>query len=393
MMMHRLALILSLAAFAGAMEQSDKLSSPTSRIERTYMTIEFDYKLEANQTQVASGEIEEGADNIFSSTPLEDALLEIESNFIPSIQAALPNGQIAEGKTQPDVEFTTVASRFINMCFTESDACKWVKSRIKLSFVDDRPQAAMERTTLALAREYLQSVTASNDSIRTTFVYPMIHSSTVQLEFSPVVGRMTDTDIMDLENSFYSIYHAIVSALDGDTDVSEAHYVYQVQNVEELSNVVNVKYFGKCRYCTEDELTKVVNEQIETNTATLLNHLKAHSQGTYFDTVEKIGFSLPKVYDELPPIETDIFDAEAPTANKHFPWKLYTGAIAALIVICSGVMVICKDQKELRKEEASTGEESESYAENHHEGAVSYDIENDTTFNSGMHEDYKKYVH
>ncbi len=384
MMMHRLALLLSLTAFAGAMEQSDMLSSPTtSRIERTYMTVEFDYKLEANQTE-----------NIFSSTPIEDALFELESKFIPSIQAALPNGQIPEGKTQPDVEFTTVASRFINMCFTESDACKWVKSRIKLSFVDDRPQAAMERTTLALAREYLQSVTESNDSIRTTFVYPMIHSSTVQLEFSPVVGRMTDTDIMDLENSFYNIYHAIVSALDGDTDVSEAHYVYQVLNESELSNAVNVKYFGKCRYCTEDELSKIVNEQVETNTATLLNHLKGHSQGTYFNTVEKIGFSLPKTYDELPPIDTDIFDAEAPTANKHFPWKLYTGALVALIVICSGVLVICKDQKELRKEEASTGEESESYAENHHEGAVSYDIENDTTFHSqGMHEDYKNYVH
>lgn len=393
MMYHRLALFLSLTAVAGAMEQfNTHFGGPQSPISRTYMTVEFDYKLEVNETQPTE-QIDE--DNIFSSTPLEDALIDIESNFVRSIQAALPNGDIPEGKTQPDVEFTTVASRVINMCFTESDSCQWVKSRIKLSFVDDRPQAAMERTTLALARQYLESVTASNDSIRTTFVYPMIHSSTVQLEFAPVVGRMTDTDIVDLENSFYNIYHAIVNALDGDTDVSEAHYVYQLLNEDEFSTVVNVKYFGKCRYCTEDELVEVVNEQIEANTATLLNHLKRNSQGTYFNTVETVGFSLPKTYDELPPIDTGIFDAEAPTASKFFPWKLMAGALVALIVICSGVMVICKDQKELRKEEASTGEESESYAENHHEGAVGYDIENDdTTFNTqGMHQDYKTYVH
>ena len=393
MMYHRLALFLSLAGVAGAMEQfNTHFGGPPSAIERTYMTIEFDYKLEVNETQPTE-QIEEG-DNVFSTTPLEDALLDIESNFIPAIQAALPNGDIPEGKTQPDVEYTTVASRFINMCFTESDSCQWVKSRIKLSFVDDRPQAAMERTTLALARQYLESV--NNDSIRTTFVYPMIHSSTVQLEFSPVVGRMTDTDIQDLEYSFYNIYHAIVSALDGDTDVSEAHYVYQLLNEDEFSTTVNVKYFGKCRYCTEEELAEIVNEQIEANTVTLMNHLKKYSKGTYFDTIDKIGFSLPKTYDELPPIDTDVFDAEAPMAEKFFPWKLFTGALVALIVICSGVAVICKDQKELRKEEASTGEESESYAENHHEGAVSYDIENDTAFHSsqaGMHQDYKTYVH
>lgn len=355
---------------------------------RTYMTVEFDYKLEANRT-LPGQELTDEPDNIFSMTPLEDALMDIESEFVPAIQARLPNGDIPEGKTIPDVNFNSVTSRFINMCFTESDTCKWVKSRIHLSFEGDRPKAAMERATLDLAREYLQNVTDTNELLRTTFVYPMIYSTTIQFEFWPVIGPMSDEDIADLEKSFYNVYHAIVGARDGDTDVSESHFVYQIVTGNRL--LVNMKYFGKCRYCSEDEFIELVNGDIEENQKTLLDHVRSHGRSSYFENVEEILYGLPIQFVELPPLDEEIMDEKAPSVIKRIPWFLYLGAAAAVVVIMTGVLVICKDQRALRKEEASTGSESDSYEDNHHEGA---DIEDNSTLNTnGMHEDYQVYVY
>mmetsp|Transcript_13367 Transcript_13367/g.33640 ORF Transcript_13367/g.33640 Transcript_13367/m.33640 type:complete len:392 (+) Transcript_13367:184-1359(+) len=356
---------------------------------RTFMTVEFDYKLEANRT--LPGQTANGDDNIFSKYPLQDALQDIETDFIPIIQERLPNGGVPDGKTTPDVQFNTVTSRFINMCFTESETCKWVKTRINLSFVGDRPKAALERATLDLARGYLQDVSDASELIRTTFVYPMIYSSTVQFTFSQVRGAMSDSDIEDLERSFYEVYQAIVGALDGDTDVSEAHFVYQIVTGDSL--LVNIKYFGKCRYCSEEELIEIVNGQIEANQRTMLNHVKSHGRSNYFDFVNEVEYSLPVQYVELPPIDAEIMDATAPSAIKRIPWFLYLGAGAAIVVICTGVLVICKDQKELRKEEVSTGSESDSYDGVRHEGADG-DVEDNSTLNTnGMHEDYQVYVY
>ena len=398
--MHRLAFLSSLATIVSAVAASSEINSNQARVEgsqatRTYMTVEFDYKLEANQTNTvwAADEYEAAVGgNMYTKKPLEDALLDIESNFVPTIQKRLPNGEIPEGKTLPDVKFSSVNSRFINMCFTESDACKWVKCRIKLSFAGDRPKAAMERATLDLAREYLEDVSDSNEFVQATFVYPMIYSSTVQLEFSPVEGIMSDAAINDLETSFYDVYHAIVNALDGDTDMSEAHFVYQI--VEDDKLLVHVKYFGKCRFCTEDELVETINGNIESNQQSLLATLKEHQTDTYFSGIQDVVFSVPVPFDALPPIDSDMLDAEAPSVTKRIPWLLYLGAVTAGIVICTGIFVICKDQKELRKEEGSTSEESESYGENQHEGSITNDIEEDQSLNTnGMHEDYQVYVY
>lgn len=282
------------------------------------------------------------------------------------------------------------------MCFTESDACKWVKSRIKLSFAGDRPKMAMERATLDLVRTYLQDVSQANPLVRTTFVYPMIHSSTVQFEFTPVNGSMSDEDIEDFETSFYNVYHAIVNALDGDTDMSEAFFVYQdVQESNKLS--VNLKYYGKCRYCSQEELTEIVNEEIESNAQIFLSKLKVQSSSKYFDPVEDISFSVPQPLLKLPPIDDSMIDGSAAVASKSIPWLLYVGACAAVLVILTGIYVIYEDQKVLHKEEASTGNESSSFEGNEHEKDDT-DVENndstdDAAKKDGMHSDYEVYVY
>jgi hypothetical protein len=362
---------------------------------RTFMTVEFDYKLEANATitsridNITTTDTYE--DNIFSK-PLEDALLDIDTDLIATIQERIPNGGITEEKPIPDVQFNSVNSRFINMCFTESDACKWVKSRIKLSFAENRPKSAMERATLDLVREYLEDVSESNPAVYAMYVYPMIHSSTVQFDFSPVDGPMSDEDIEDFETSFYNVYNAIVNALDGDTDVSEAFFVYQdVQDSNKLS--VNLKYYGKCRYCSKEELAEILNGEIESNEQTFLSNLKLQSRSTFFQRVEEVSFSVPQPLSELPPIDSSIIDGSAAVATKSIPWLLYVGAAAAVVVIFTGVYVICKDQKDLRKEEASTGNESSSFEGNHHEGDGDVENNDDAGKKNGMHSDYEVYVY
>jgi len=396
--------------------RAPKIDSPKARIDdipiRTFMMVEYDYKLETNTSSTKTTDSER-EDNIFSDNhPLEDALIDIDTDLIATIQDRIPNGVIQEGQTMPDVEFTSVNSRFINMCFTESDACKWVKSRIKLSFIGNRPKFAMERVTMSLVREYLQDINESNPSINAMFVYPMIHSSNVQFEFSPVDGLMTDSDLEALESSFYNVYNAIVAELDGDTDVTEGLFVYQDVNElpgEEQGNKLSVdlKYYGKCRYCSEAELAEVVNQSIESNLDVFLRLLKKESNNsTYFQQAEEISFSVPKPPEALPPINQAIIDTEPPKASKSIPWFLYLGAVAAVIVISTGLIVIAKDQKELRKEDASTGEESSVFEETHHEkgdievkGSLGDDSENssslrtDSVDSKGMHSDYEVYVY
>lgn len=404
-----MAILSSLVTHAGARRNVRRREEATMR---TFMTVEYDYKLEANKTAVNTTD---GGDNIFSKFPLEDALLDIDTDLVSFMQNRIPNGDIPEGETMPDVQFNSVDSRFTNMCFTESDACKWTKSRIKLSFVGARPKAAMERVTLDLVQEYMQGINDAMPTVTTTYVYPIIHSSTVQLEFSPVERQMSDTEILQLEGSFYNVYHAIVAALDGDTDVSEAYFVYQSFLEEESTLMVNVKYFGKCRYCNETELVAIVNGQIEAHTKAFMTHLRINGKSTYFEDIDTVTFSLPQNVNELtlPPIDSSIVDEDARMAKKKIPWLLYVGAPCALIVLVVGVWIIFRDQKELRKEEAETGQESDSYEASRHEGAdesasddsdamddamddasrASSSLNTDTLNTNGMHSDYEVYVY
>lgn len=372
MMIVRWTSLLSTAFLIGRYSVVGNPTPPEPR--RTYMTVEYDYKLEANTTD---DHLEEKYD-IDSLKPLEDALDQIDSTIINSIQLALPNGNIPEGKTAPDVEFDTVTSRFINMCFTESDSCKWVKSRIRLSYVGERPRNSMERVTLGLVKDHLQEINDSHPLILTTFVYPMIYSSVAQFQISPVSGPMSDTDIKYLEENFYEFFHATVYALDGDTDVTESYFVYQDTKelqVQEQENglepsstlSVDVKYYGKCRYCAEDELVETVHTTIEDNLNTFRLYLQKNGS-PYFQRVEEISVSKPELPNGLPPTENgSVYDMTAPKASRKLPWALWLGIAVTVCVICTGILVIVRDQRRLYKEEASTGDESSVYEERNHE--------------------------
>ena len=400
------------------------------------MMVEYDYRLEANTTKITDSNTTEDSernDNIFSEkerneAPLESALLDIDTDIIPYLQEHIPGGDIPEDGTMPDVEYTTVNSRFINMCFTESDACKFVKSRIKLSYVENLPKASMERITLDLVRDYLSEFNEENPSVNTMFVYPMIYSSTVQLNLSPVDGPMSDGDIEHLVTTFHNVYQAIVSALDGDTELSEVFFVYQdvgeLKDSNEQSNrrlgeeetsqqyelMVNLKYFGKCRYCTEDDLAATIHQTFEPNQHALLANLKktgSETDATYFQNVTEVSFSVYTPPDVLPPDINAATTRDVGVASKKIPWLLYIGVAAAVFVLGTGVYVIVKDQKKLRsKEEASTGDESNNDDSEKAESAESGDggdpnsnasssssLNTNTLNQTGMHSDYEVYVY
>lgn len=390
----RLAFLSSLAAL-GCQGAETTSSGVTSRSDvtpdRTFMTVEYEYKLESNVT------VDSSETNIFINTDdsLGNVLADFDSNIIASLQEGIPNGNIPEGKTRPDVEFESVASRFKNLCFTDSDACKWVKSRIKLSFVGDRPKSAMERVTLDLVQEYMLDINDSNPLVNAGFVYPMIHSPTVQFEFSPVDDPMDDGDIRELQDGFYNVYHALVDARDGDTEISEAFFLYQAYNAVEKKVLVNINYYGKCRYCTEDELIDAVNREIEPNQRTLLLHLQKDMFNEYFQQVEVISFEgRPEPPAGLPPIDGSVIDQEFPKAKKSIAWLLYTGAFAAVIILACGIWVILKDQRELRKAEADTGGETSSDDEKDEEEANgNSSLDTNSVNKNGMHSDYEVYVY
>jgi len=383
------------------------------------MTVEYDYKLEVNTSSAENGKL------FKTKKPLQEALLDIDTEIIDTIQSRIPNGNVTKGKRLsgvkinekklPDVKYDSINSRFINMCYTESDVCKWVKSKIKLSFVGDAPKSLMERMTLQQVQKYLEEdVNDVNSHITATFAYPMIHSSIVQFELSPVVDRLGDSEIQDVVKSFYNVYHAIVNALDGDTDLSQVFFVDQ-DILDENTLMLNLQYYGKCRYCTETEFMTLVDGQIQSFMDVFLDHLKANGNSTFFEPIQDIAFSLPESVETNPPIDwEEVFDGEEEevevlvVSKTSIPWWMYVAVGSALLVILIGALVICTDQRQLHKEEAkaeaSTGNESDSYHGNRHEsdddeenGANSVHAVKENGANcvnsNGMHTDYEVYVY
>eukprot|EP00532_Pseudo-nitzschia_australis_P004768 CAMPEP_0168184736 /NCGR_PEP_ID=MMETSP0139_2-20121125/13408_1 /TAXON_ID=44445 /ORGANISM="Pseudo-nitzschia australis, Strain 10249 10 AB" /LENGTH=449 /DNA_ID=CAMNT_0008106397 /DNA_START=179 /DNA_END=1528 /DNA_ORIENTATION=+ len=348
------------------------------------MTVEYDYKLEANASSVDFGE--NSTTNAVARNPLDEALFQIDSNMIASIQAALPTGRsITEDTSIPDIEFDTVNSRFVNICFTESDGCQWVKSRVHLSFTGERPKNAIERLALDLVQDYLQEVHDVNPVISTRYVYPMMHSSFVQFQIAPVAGSMNDTQIGYFKDNFYEVFQALVSAIDGDTEVTEAYFVSQ-DIIEELPGqeeedetattaapasssklLVDMKYYGKCRYCVEDEFVGVVDGLITENLDLFLGYLQRNGNSNpYFQQAKDISFSKPVPAAELPPTNGLVSDANARKVSRKIPWGLWLGIAIAIAMLSCGILSVQRDQQKLDKEEDSTGDESSVYQERNH---------------------------
>jgi hypothetical protein len=179
---------------------------------------------------------------------------------------------------------------------------------------------------------------------------PSTASTLTQLSIAPASGPMGDDEVMVLETTFAQVLGPIVSAMEGDTEVMDAQFLYQdIFNHEnrrledeaertctENGHVLQADLLvtGQCRDCTSPQFGDVVNKVIENNLVAFQNKLRLNgiaASSEFFDNVSSVTFAVPPLPDFLPPIEDDtIFDSEPPTADAKQPWFLFLGLALGL---------------------------------------------------------------
>jgi hypothetical protein len=319
-----------------------------------------------------------------SSTQKE--LAKIDSNILGSLQTMLPNaGMTASSKLIPNVEFVDVQSIIYSQCFTESEQCSLVRSNILIHYEGEKPEYSVERVAYRLIQQYLEEYTAkSNGTVVMTYLYPFLVSDVAQFQLAPVYGAMSNDEIQVMEETFLEVIGATVMAMEGDTEIQDVNFIYQDLLTMEpdipLTLSAFYKIYGVCRQCSHDEFSGLVNTVVSANLEAYENKLQkngAAANTTYFDRVDNVTYTVPKLPKDLSPIDDDsIYDEEPPQTTSTLPWFLALALCMASCIILSGIYVICKDLRDLEDEKAeeefSTASESEmGYSENESDGEIS----------------------
>ena len=383
------------------------ISSSADPANRTEVAIEYEYQLEVNTT----------------TGTIEGVLGYLDSTILLNLQRSLPNGQtknddededessdlttsetelISEEGNLPNVLFSSITSDVFSACFTKSDQCGLIRSMITISYEGEKPEHSVEFVALALVQAFLRNFSSKNHNMMATYAYPLMVQSLAQFEMDTVSGRMSDVETQLLEDTFLEVFGAIVSAIEGDTEVVDAKFVYldlfeterrylspeenkTTTEAEEnktiaeddimeytLSTVMQIR--GFCRDCNSPQFGDIVNGVIVDNLKAFQNQLKVNGElidNMYFGNVTETSFAVPELPLPLPPIQDkSIFDDEPPDVESQMPWFLIFGIVMALCIMLTGLHFICQEQSVATKEEMST---SESEAEE-----PSYDEENYT---------------
>jgi hypothetical protein len=344
---------------------------------RTEVVVNFEFQLEVLQQSLTGS--------------TSDVLQQIDDGILPNLQEILPNGKSSGPDVAPDVRFETIDSEIFSACFTKSEQCSLIKSNVRVSYSGVRPEHSVELVTLKLVQDFLKQFSVENNAVLITYMYPLTVSTLTQFLIGPVSGPMGDKEIMLLETTFEEVFGAIVFAIEGDTEVMDAQFLYQdifnhgtrrlqanEPEVEDQSNEPERTYTknghilqadllvsGKCRDCTSEKFGDIVNGVIENNlvayqTKLILNGRAASSD--FFDNITLVTFEVPILPDLLPPIEDDsIFDSEAPDTNTKQPWFLFFGVILGFCVFLGGnYCLFCKDNSEFEKDDNISTSDSSS---------------------------------
>lgn len=317
----------------------------------TNTTVGFEYRLEIEDVQKAGS--------------TQDALTILDGEILGKLQSRLPELN-AEGVHL--VKFEAIESEIFNSCFTDSDECSYVRSTISVVYQDARPEYAVRAVTLQLVQEYLTSVSSTYNLVLVTYTYPtMVHTLT-EFEMHPVPSKLTSTEISIIESTFTEVFGAIVLAIEGDTEVVEAKFLYQDLDDNLFSNTTalnastvtaDLRVAGYCRDCTSEQFETMVVGVIDENLPAFLQMLKVNSNtsgSTYFDDVSTLVFSIPELPPQLPPVEdSSIFDESPPAVETEQPWFLWFGLAMAILIICGGCYIVIQDTVEYEKDEYSTG--------------------------------------
>ena len=351
---------LPLAAFC-AMFNHVEAQSPN----RTRLEVEFEYKLEVNST--------EGQSDIDSvSKQLQLWLYNIDQEIVPHLQEQISYEE--QTRKMPNVKVFRVHSEIFNECYTESDGCRWVRSTFFMSYAKPKPQYSVERTTLNIAKDFLENFSNDIAHVHAAYTYPMLVSGTGRFEMNPVARTMNDNEIGIFEGCFDEVFASVVYAFDGDTEVTDSQFIYQDLIEDKNTTIlVDIQYFGRCRHCDNEKFVSVVEGVVQDSMMReafrdQLAYHGANQSSTYFDELKTITYSVREMPDDTPEIsDKTIYDSSAPSSSSGLPWFLYVGIVFVVLIIILGVVLIYRDQKELKelmKDEMSTDSDSLSTRDN-----------------------------
>jgi hypothetical protein len=375
--------------------------------QRTEISVGFEYQLEVNKISITGTTV--------------DVLGNINSNILDALQEALPNGGTESGEELPNVQFSTIDSDIFSACFTKSDQCSLVRSSILISYEGDKPKHSVEYVTLRLVQDYLKTYTKENARVTIGYAYPSMVSTLTQFQMKVVNGKMTSTEVEVMQNTFLEVFGAIVFAIEGDTDILDAKFLYQdlfviedrrLQNetnnnsteIEETKELTgdftlstDLQVAGFCRECSSAEFGDIVNGVIINNIPAFQNKLKLNANqvgSTYFDSVSEVAFAVPELPSKLPPIgDETIFDSEPPVTESKHPWFLWFGILMGLIIIFVGGFVIAFSTSESEEDDESYASEEERESDG--EGALElddYQVETVAPNEDGTNSNYEVYV-
>jgi hypothetical protein len=206
---------------------------------------------------------------------------------------------------------------------------------------------------------------------------------------------MDGMEIEIFETSFYEVFAAIVLAMDGDTEITDGQFIYQSlkgnrsegEEQTPSTSTVDLKFFGRCRYCTNDKFVEVVDDIISdpmTLTAfqDRLKDLGINENTKYFENIVAVTYSEPEFPESLPPIEDEsLYDSTPPSTSIKHPWALYLIVFMSIVIIGTGIYVVHRDQNAFMKQELSTDEEDssndEEYSEDEESSVDDDDAEDD----------------
>jgi hypothetical protein len=398
------------------------------------MEVSYQFQLEVN--------------NVETTGTTLDVLGDIDLDILDTLQETLPNGQAASNAEEPNVKFERVSSEIFSACFTKSEQCSLIRSTILVSYKGQKPEHSVEKVTLNLVQEYLKNFSTDRSTIEITYEYPSAVSSLAHFAMGPVWSRMRDVEISVMESTFLEVFGAIVEAMEGDTIIQDAQFLYQdlfemeerrrtqAANTTSNSNITttavasnetdvepkqamleaDIQITGYCRECTSQQFEEAVNGVITQNLIAFQNKLKvngASASSDYFEDVTELTYKIPELPSKQPPIEDEsIFDFVPPKVDRVAPWFLFLGIGIGMCVLLVGGFVVYAEKTEFEKEECSTGGSDDEEEENAEESVVGgeeegtnyaeeasayndledYQVETIAPAESGNKSDYEVYV-
>lgn len=335
--------------------------------KRSTVSVSFEYQLEVA--------------DIVKTGSTQDVLNMIDEEILGELQSNLPTISGSTGKFL--VEFASIDSDIYTACFTENDQCSLVRSTVVVSYEGDKPVHSVEFVTLQFIQDYLEAKTKDeSNQIFALYTYPSYVTSLAKFQLLLVDDRMTEAEIQVLEETFEEVFGAIIFAIEGDTEVVDAVFLYQ--DLYEIDDVfaqggyllsTDMQVAGYCRDCLQTQFEKIVVNVILENMSAFQNKLVLNSNAvgsTYFDAVRSISFQVPELPTTLPPVEDEsIFDEEPPVVKNKQPWFLWFGISLVFCVLGLGGFFISREwDEEYEKNEnfstsESEGEDSEDISANH----------------------------